>query len=194
MLRRGGLSSMSGETVAPPATHCHSDRPRSLVMPPRLLPRGVEPELLQAELENVDEPAGPIAEGGGFQQRLLLELVEVEILGQEVDERLVVHPGLDEVRLAARTSGPLQVPEDEISDPGSHARWEHVPRRVTPADDRLPVGRTCQLAVDHELAQSAQHDVEASVGKLLGPRQLTDRPDAEDLRRTGVVLLPVTAQ
>src|SRR5262245_29665111 len=129
------------------------------MMPPRLLAPWVEPELLQAELENVDQPARPIAEGGGFQQRLLLELIEVEILGQEVDERLVVHSGLDEVRVAARTSGPLQVPEDEVSDPGSHARWQHVPRRVTPADDRLPVRGTCQLPVDHEATTCPEHDL-----------------------------------
>src|SRR5262249_55985798 len=110
-------------------------------MPPRLLAPGVESELLQAKLEDVDQPARPIAESGGFQRRLLLELRGVEIRGEEIDERLVVHASLDQVRLAACPPGPLQVPQDEVSDPGSHARWQRVPGGLSPADHRLPVRR-----------------------------------------------------
>src|SRR6266446_4034665 len=79
------------------AHHGYPDR--LLVRAPRHAP-GRQPQLLEPELEHVREAARALGERRGLQQRLLVERLDVEVLGEEVDEGLVVDAAAQQVLLA----------------------------------------------------------------------------------------------
>src|SRR6266851_3680144 len=63
---------------------------------------GRQPQLLEPELEHVREAARALGERRGLQQRLLVERLDVEVLGEEVDEGLVVDAAARQVTTASR--------------------------------------------------------------------------------------------
>src|SRR3989440_10242784 len=73
--------------LAPRLVHGYPDR---LLMRASLRAPGMQPQLLEPELEHVREALRALGERRGLQQGLLVERLDVEVLGEEVDEGLVV--------------------------------------------------------------------------------------------------------
>src|SRR4029453_7787712 len=190
----GGLRGPSPGWPGQRTHRAHPGAAGALVRPAHRLSPELETQLLQAELEDVDQAAPPLAQAAGLEKGLLLERVEVEVLGQEVDEGLVVDAALDQIAVGTRPTRPLEILQHDCADPGPHGGRQSVRRLLAPTHHPLAILGARQLAMDHELAQPAEDDVEASVRKLLRPRQLAHGPHAEDLGTAGVVLLPVAPQ
>src|SRR5262249_24001497 len=102
-------------------------------------PTRVEPQLLQAKLEDVEEAARALAEARRLEQRLLRELVQVEVLREEVDERLVVDAALVQIALRVRPTRALEIAQHECADAGARRRRQRIVRRVAPAHHGLAI-------------------------------------------------------
>src|SRR5262249_20726797 len=136
---------------------------RRSVRSAQALPARIDPQLLEPELEHVEQAAAAPGEVAGLEQGLFLQRVEVEMLCQAVDAGLVVDAGLDQARLLPRAPGAPEIAQHDFADRRPQIRAECVVRRLAPAHHGLPVGRAGELAMDHELPQTAEDDVEAAV-------------------------------
>ena len=126
----GGIRPAYGSrTLAPRSEPSPTSRPTpGSVGPTDRLPLGVETQLFEPELQDVGQAARPLAQAAGLEQRLLLDHVEVEMLGQEVDEGLVVDAALGQRRVGLGPTRALQVAQR----PGRRSRSASEPARRRP--------------------------------------------------------------
>src|SRR5436309_11356297 len=111
-------------------------------------PRGAPgmPQLLEPELEHVRETARALGERRGLQQRLLVERLDVEVLGEEIDEGLVVDAAAQQIRLAYLLAAQREVAAHERAHRVARAGRERRRVGCAPGDRRLAVGVALELA------------------------------------------------
>src|SRR5262245_12655684 len=154
----------------------------------------METQFFELELEYVDQAPGAIGERRGLEHGLLGERREIEVLRQEVDERLVVDTAAHESLGIDLAPASGEVAAHELGDASAQLRREHAGHRFTPADDRLAIRLAHQLLDDGVLPYAAQDNVEAAVGQLGDADHLADRTAREDGWSAVVVLLPPSTQ
>src|SRR6185503_7641655 len=110
-----------------------------------------------------------------------------EMLGEEVDERLVVDGALQHLLRRGRTPETGEIAVHLPGDRRTDVPVERTPRLRAPGDGGLAVRGALELADDRVFPEPPEHDVEAPVGQLLDVDDLAHRAGRED-RRTAVVV------